>query len=1084
MEGNNISPKNVILISGPFSGIIRDVYDVINVDTTLGAVDLYLQNIKQSNLLYASRLVYINDVGLNLSVNNLTIFGSLGDLVNNSLSIIVSSNGANLQCNVATSNEWTVSGLPASGGGTVTSADNGLKLVGTVVKLGGFLLAPTAIDLSGFNLNFQNGLTPLLSINPNGSIGVGTATQDASSLLDLTSTTRGFLPPRMTTAQRNAIAVPANSLFIYNTDTSHFNFWNGLTWQVIQSDITPPSTLAQVLVASNITGGKPISMSLGDTLNFNVGLGGVLNSSSTTALQNWLLPDDSGTIALTSQIPSTAIALNYIPKGTGTSIVDGTWQFLGNDILPITTGSNIGDATHRIGTIFMASVFDYANDLVWYNGTSNTMTLTTAGNVGIGIASPLAKLHIKNINDTSGNYSFRIEAFASATPILQVRNDGYLYGSFLSGIELIANDAVTNLGSSGGSVTKVVLNGGAASILKIQNVGFGEAVYYYTGSQGGASNEQVIREELTTGSSNASIANFGRYMLIKDRNPVAGIRVDTVTGLLIRKDPTNTNTSLRYSSANFADGYVSVGFGDINYIPDATLEVKGINSTSSNYALKVDNSASSPLLYVKNDGTIGIGTTNPTQKLEVNGHLRFSSANQGLYFTDNVIANSWNQRVNSGSMTFTQDGIGTWMYIYGAGNLDNISPGVALRGSSSLRVGGYESIWQNYDQYTRMLLVASGGSGTSIVKALATDGVTTLFNLQGDGKVGIGIALPTAKVHIQGDSSITGYALKVENSGAQGLLKIKNDGAFSLGLDATNYSNISVTIGGSALTTHQESVAIGMSSRAHLYSTVIGSGASDLGYSANTIIGQGSTTNGTSNVLVGVGNNVVGARTYIFGTTNNVSANDSIVIGYNMGNYSTLSLASGSLAIGNYNSYGTFLTMTGSSTLRTFKIHAPNDSGFNAAELSLKSTYFNTSTSASNDYEFKLTHIITDDIPTSYTKFSFGSNEVARLTNSYKLGVGTISPTATLHLQGVDSTSSNYALKVDSSSSSPLLYVRNDGNVGLRGASFGGGVGVLFKGFASTVPTTNPIAGVVDYVENVGGGVQKYRDTNGTIVAY
>ena len=60
-------------------------------------------------------------------------------------------------------------------------------------------------------------------------------------------------------------------------------------------------------------------------------------------------------------------------------------------------------------------------------------------------------------------------------------------------------------------------------------------------------------------------------------------------------------------------------FGVGETIPTATIHAKGIDSTSSNYALKVNNSASSPLLYVRNDGNVGINTSNPTSKLQVVG---------------------------------------------------------------------------------------------------------------------------------------------------------------------------------------------------------------------------------------------------------------------------------------------------------------------------------------------------------------------------------------------------------------------------------------------------------------------------------
>lgn len=63
-----------------------------------------------------------------------------------------------------------------------------------------------------------------------GSIGMGTNAPNASALLDLTSTTKGFLPPRMTTAQRDAIASPAIGLLVFNTTAGQFQFWNGSAW--------------------------------------------------------------------------------------------------------------------------------------------------------------------------------------------------------------------------------------------------------------------------------------------------------------------------------------------------------------------------------------------------------------------------------------------------------------------------------------------------------------------------------------------------------------------------------------------------------------------------------------------------------------------------------------------------------------------------------------------------------------------------------------------------------------------------------------------------------------------------------------
>lgn len=64
-----------------------------------------------------------------------------------------------------------------------------------------------------------------------GSVGIGTLGPGASAKLEVASTSKGFLIPRMTTAQRNAIVSPAASLLIYNLDVGDFQYWDANTAQ-------------------------------------------------------------------------------------------------------------------------------------------------------------------------------------------------------------------------------------------------------------------------------------------------------------------------------------------------------------------------------------------------------------------------------------------------------------------------------------------------------------------------------------------------------------------------------------------------------------------------------------------------------------------------------------------------------------------------------------------------------------------------------------------------------------------------------------------------------------------------------------
>ena len=69
-------------------------------------------------------------------------------------------------------------------------------------------------------------------------VGIGTLTPHTSAQLDVSSTTKGLLIPRMTQSQRNTILTPVNAagLLIYQTDgTPGFYYWTGSSWQIVGS---------------------------------------------------------------------------------------------------------------------------------------------------------------------------------------------------------------------------------------------------------------------------------------------------------------------------------------------------------------------------------------------------------------------------------------------------------------------------------------------------------------------------------------------------------------------------------------------------------------------------------------------------------------------------------------------------------------------------------------------------------------------------------------------------------------------------------------------------------------------------------
>ena len=72
----------------------------------------------------------------------------------------------------------------------------------------------------------------LLTATTYAQIGINNETPDASAALDITSTTAGFLMPRMTETQRDDINPAATGLMIYQTDgTAGFYYYNGSSWE-------------------------------------------------------------------------------------------------------------------------------------------------------------------------------------------------------------------------------------------------------------------------------------------------------------------------------------------------------------------------------------------------------------------------------------------------------------------------------------------------------------------------------------------------------------------------------------------------------------------------------------------------------------------------------------------------------------------------------------------------------------------------------------------------------------------------------------------------------------------------------------
>ena len=167
------------------------------------------------------------------------------------------------------------------------------------------------------------------SLASHAQVGIGTSSPNAT--LDVTSTTNGFLPPRMTYAQQQAISSPATGLMIYCLDCGaggQAHVYNGTAWvNMIGGEATnQPPTVASTTAASSIssnaaTSGGNITNDFGTTITAR---GVCWSTSPNPTIANSKTTESGTTGSFTSNIsgltPSTLYYVRaYATNAAGTS---------------------------------------------------------------------------------------------------------------------------------------------------------------------------------------------------------------------------------------------------------------------------------------------------------------------------------------------------------------------------------------------------------------------------------------------------------------------------------------------------------------------------------------------------------------------------------------------------------------------------------------------------------------------------------------------------------------------------------------------------------------------------------------------
>jgi hypothetical protein len=137
----------------------------------------------------------------------------------------------------------------------------------------------------------RDGGTAVMTIIDGGNVGIGVATPNANAILDVTSTTKAFMPPRMTSTQRDAISSPTAGMLIYNSTTGAINFYNGAwTAGAGSGDMVLADTQTNT-GAKTFNDNTLLLRNVANTFNGKF-------TNTVTAARTYTLPDYSGTVGL------------------------------------------------------------------------------------------------------------------------------------------------------------------------------------------------------------------------------------------------------------------------------------------------------------------------------------------------------------------------------------------------------------------------------------------------------------------------------------------------------------------------------------------------------------------------------------------------------------------------------------------------------------------------------------------------------------------------------------------------------------------------------------------------------------------
>lgn len=484
-----------------------------------------------------------------------------------------------------------------------------------------------------------------------------------------------------------------------NTLTSKLN--NNNTVSVVIDTFTNLNTTGNMTVGGNLTVTGNTTTTGNNTTNGNNITNGAILSGSTNLLNIFAL------------------------SGSSAGLTGGTTDYLGR----WTSSTTLGIGATRD------------------NGTSVGIGQAPATGYGLVIADNYSNGIALSVNQSTTGAAYGITASAGA-----VTTGSTTYAVGVDGTTQNGGASTVLVGIQGGGATSVgTQDGGCTAIgvkgttgLNFNNTGDTTTFYGFAEYVHANNNYGIILDIANTGSGESYIGRFndnrtagaGKFLKCIDANGTA--EWATVTG----------GTNIYNSNGTIGSGRTATLTDSLSFV-GGTVYIKGGGSTSSTNAFLVQNSSSSDLFRVLDNGYVGIGSASPTTWLEVN-------KDTGAYSSSALPSNHVLLR------NPTQQGNG----------FAGITFQAAPQGGYFEGVGYIGLVAGNNASYGDMFFGTRDAAGfNEKVRLLST------------GEFGIGTTAPTGRLTIKGASSAsTTTSLLVQNSASSTLFKTEDDGGVFIGI--------------------------------------------------------------------------------------------------------------------------------------------------------------------------------------------------------------------------------------------------------------------------------------------------------------